>query len=257
MGPGPFAYASPQAIIFATPHLYLEQEPLLHVQELIPKWVAAVSVAPHTEEVAGNVVDALLQIAANHHLQPFIPADVWLWLGERPSLPPGCRGLLLGSSRDIFRMVQGFKDIGLLTSYLILIWSEHEPLDHDSFAEMRMSVSNDFDGVENSHHRAALVQRLDHILSKLSQESRGYRRKSDQYGELKKILQDADQEATVTEINRMPRSFIFFGPLTLMDLHRILLDVHVCSASPVSIILHLERFALSQADRFLYPRSVL
>ena len=105
-----------------------------------------------------------------------------------------------------------------------------------------MSVSNDFNGVENSHHRAALVQRLDHILSKLSQESRGYRRKLDQYGELRKILQDANQEATVTEIlNRMSCSFVFFSPLTLMDLHRIPLDVHVCSASPVSIILHLER----------------
>jgi hypothetical protein len=34
-------------------------------QDMVSKWVAATSVAPHTEEVARSVVDMLMQIADN------------------------------------------------------------------------------------------------------------------------------------------------------------------------------------------------
>jgi hypothetical protein len=91
-----FAYASPRAIVLAGPYIHWGQGRSVDAEDLISKWVAAVSVAPHTEEVAGSVVDTLLQIAANGDLRPSIPADVWLWLNERPSLHACLQRPLIG-----------------------------------------------------------------------------------------------------------------------------------------------------------------
>ena len=73
-------HASPRAVILVTAHLgwCWRIMPLADAQDLISKWVEAISVAPHTEEVVQSVVDTLLQIAVNPHLRPPIPADVWL-----------------------------------------------------------------------------------------------------------------------------------------------------------------------------------
>ena len=251
MGPGPFTHASPRAIILATPHLDLERESLSLVQDLIPKWVAAVSVAPHTEEFAGNVVDALLQIAANPDLRSLIPADVWLWLNERPSLPSESRGRLMGGRHDIFWTVRGLKNIGVLTSYLTLVW----PMNSDGdFAEMQMSVREDFNGIGAGRHRAELIQRVDDVLGESDWEPGDYRRI--QSREIKETLRELDREATEI-LNRMPHSFIFLDLPALMDLYRIPLDVYLCPASPVSIISHLERLASFSTGHFLHPQSVL
>lgn len=107
-------------------------------QDFVPEWVAAISAALPTEDVVGSVVDMLLQLAADPHLQSSIPADVWSWLNERPSLPSVCRGRYLGSGRDTVRAARAPDDIGILTSYLILACSEWEPLDRESFTEMRI-----------------------------------------------------------------------------------------------------------------------
>jgi len=231
-----FTYASPRAIILVTPYLDWGREPLSGSQDLISKWMATISLVPYTEEVAEGVVDMLLQIAPNPHLRSFIPADLWLRLNERRSLPPVCKGRRLGDNRDTVRTVREFNDIGILTSYLIMIWSEWKPLDGDGFAEMRTSVREDFDGVSsNGHHRAELIQRLDYILGELDRRSGGpdanlgddklWRNEierhspvmKDQYGELKRILQEVDQAATETP-NCMSPSFIFLSLLTLVDL---------------------------------------
>jgi hypothetical protein len=232
-----FTHASPRAIALVTPYLDLGSEPLSDAQDLIPKWAAAISMAPHTEEVVEGVVDTLLQIAANPHLRPSIPAEVWLWLNKRPSLPPVCRRRRLGDDRDIVRTVRGLNDIGILTSYLIMIWSEWEPLNSDGFAEMRTSVREDFNGIGMGCHRAELIQRLDYVLGELNRWPEHHHDSpvmKDQYGQLKKMLQELDREATEI-LNRMLHNFISLGPLTLMDLHRIPLYLHVCPASPVSI----------------------
>jgi len=89
-----------------------------------------------------------------------MPADVWLWLNERPSLPPFCKGRRLGGDHDTIRTVRTLDDFGVLASYLIVIWPEWKPLDEDGFSEMRMSVCEDFNGMGNGHHRAELIQRL-------------------------------------------------------------------------------------------------
>ena len=211
-------------------------------EDAISKWVAAISVAPHTEDVAASVVDALLQIAAKRNLRPFIPADVWLWLNERPSLPSVCPGLDRGVGGDVVRTVRGLNDIRVLTSYLIVVWSEHRRnIDSEGFVEMEVSAREDFNGIGMGCHRVELIQRLDHILGEPNRgpgiETR------DEYRKLKKILQDVDQEAAEI-LNRMSHSFIFLSLLTLTDLHRIPLHIHVCLAFPMPITSHLDRSTL-------------
>jgi hypothetical protein len=266
--------ASPQATVLAGPYIHWGQERSVDARDLISKWVIGISVAPHTEEVAGSVVDTLFQIAANRDLRSSIPTDVWLWLNERPPLPPACRGLLLASDGDIVLTVRALNDTGVLTSYLITIWSEWNPLVQSGFSEMRMSVREDFNAVGMDHHRTELIQRLDYILGELDRRSGppDVNLKDDwlwrdklrhcskdmkaQYGELKRILQEVGQEATEI-LNRMPHNSTFLGLLTLMDLHRIPLHLHVCPASTVPIISHLERLASFLANRSVHPQSIL
>ena len=222
-----FIYASPRAAVLAGPYARWQRESSnVDAEDLISKWAAAISVVPRTKEIAGSVVDALLQISANPHLRPSIPADLWLWLNERPSLPPTCSGLSWGCDRDIVRTVRALDNVGVLTSYLILIWSEWEPLDYGGgFAEMRMSVREDFRGTDMGCHRAEFIRRLDCILGELGRLSQDSDIRSedeklwheklgdnsedmmDRYGELKGILQEVDQGATETP-NRMPPSFV-------------------------------------------------
>jgi len=96
--------ASPRASVLAGPPINLQREISdADAEDLISKWMEAISEVSRTEEVAGSVVDALLQIAAHPHLRPFIPADLWLWLNKRPSLPPACGGLSRGCDCEIRR----------------------------------------------------------------------------------------------------------------------------------------------------------
>jgi len=264
-----FTHASTRVIILVTPRLGLATEQFSVAQDLISKWLATVAVAPHTEEVVRSVVIALLQIAANGDLWLSIPADVWLWFNERPSLPPTYPiDSMWKSDRDIVRTIRGLNDTGVLTSYLIMIWSKWETVSSVDYPEMRTSVREDFKGIGMGFHRAELIQRLDYVLGELDQrpgrfdiDNNLWRYKveghhspemKDDYEELKMILQEADQEATEI-LNRMPHRLIFLDLLTLTDLHRIPLYLHVCSASPVSIISHLERSALCETNRFVIP----
>jgi len=270
-----FIYGSPRAAVLAGPYIHWGWERLdADAEDPISKWTDAIPEVSRTEGVAGSVVDVLLQIATNPHLRPFIPADLWLWLNERPFLSPACSGLSWGYNYEVVQTVRALKDIGVLTSYLILIWSEWNPLRREiDFAEMRRSVCEDFKGIEMGRHRAELIQRLDYILRNLDWLSRHldirteYQKlwheelgnhsegMKDRYGELKGVLQEVDQEATEMP-NRMPPGFIILGLLILMDLHRISLDLHVCPASPVSISSHLERLARFSANRPVQPQSI-
>ena len=148
------------------------------------------------------MVDALLQIAFNPDLRPLIPADVWLWLNERPSLPSESRGHLVGGHHDIFQTVRGLNNIGVLTSYLSLVW----PMDSDGdFAETQMSVREDFNGVGAGRHQAELIQRVDEFLGESDWEPGDYRRVKSE--EIKGILRELDREATEI-LNRMPQFYL-------------------------------------------------
>jgi hypothetical protein len=247
-----FAYASPRAMVLLAPNMNLSWRSLPDSQDVISKWVAATSVAPHTEEVARNVVDMLMQLVPNYYLKPLIPAHVWLWLNERPSLPPAYMRRWSGGDFDTIWTIRGLNDIGILTSYLLLTWSEWESPGPSRFYEIRMSIREDFNGIGMGFHRAELIQRLDCILGGLD---RGYelgshlRTMKDEYGQLKRILQDVEA--------RTPHNFIFPGLLTLTDLYRIPLHFHVCPASPVSIISHLERSTSRDEPLYLFPFHII
>jgi len=212
-----FARASPRAAVLSGRYLCWRQEQSADAQNLISKWLAGISVVPHTEELAESVVDTLLQIAANPHLRPSIPADIWSWLNERPSLSFTCRGRSSAGDSDIVRTVRGLNNVGVLTSYLILVWSGSGSLNSNNFAEIRASFREDFNGVGMGDHRVELIQQLGLCISGESderserldldldldlednelqdnEESLQYQRA--RYIELKRILQQVDQEAT-------------------------------------------------------------
>jgi len=252
-----FTHGSPRAVALAGPYIHWGQGQSVDTQGLVSKWVGGISVAPRTKEVARSVVDTLLQIAANPHLRPLIPSDIWSWLNVRPSLPPGCGGLSWGRDRDVIRTVRALGDIEILVSYLILIWSKSRLLDSDGYAEIQISICEDFKGIDMGHHRAELIQRLDSIS--INQPSAAiteffWRRTRGQYQEFKRVLQEVDQKATET-LNRMPSSFIFLSMLTPVGLYRII-HLHVCPASPVSVTSCLGRLALFEINRVTYSLSI-
>jgi len=252
-------YGSPRAIALAGPYIDWGQGQSVDAQGLVSRWAARISAVPRTEEVAGSVVDTLLQIAANPHLLPSIPPDVWSWLNERPSLPHACRGLILGCNNDIVRTVRALDDTEILTSYLVTIWTERRPLDYDNSAEMQISVCEDFKGIGVGYHRAELIQRLESILTLLSLNGTipewVFVRVGNPYQDLKRVLQEVDRKATGI-LNRMPSNFIFLSMLTLMGLHRTLPHLHVCPASPVSITSRLGRLTLFEINHFFYSHSI-
>jgi len=92
--------------------------------DLIRAWAETASAIPKEEEVAPSVVDALLQIVYWKLLPPGNHGDVWSWLSLRPSLPPICKGRNLGSHPVVMQQVRGLKDIEILKSYFLVVWSE-------------------------------------------------------------------------------------------------------------------------------------
>jgi len=76
------------------------------------------------KEVAPSVVDALLQIVWFGSLPPGDYDDVWSWLILQPSILPICEGRRVGSHLGVIRRVRRLRDIGILKSYLLLVWSE-------------------------------------------------------------------------------------------------------------------------------------
>ena len=140
---------------------------LKHRQHAVTRWAGAVSTVPYTEELGQNVVDTLLQIASEPHLQPYIPVQIWLWLKKQPSLPPKCRGRSLGTMGQVLRRVRELGDVELLESYFLLVWSEWDIVcDLD---EMHTSIREDFGGIGMWRHREVLIKQLDCVLRQLDQ----------------------------------------------------------------------------------------
>ena len=189
--------ASPRAIVLASPHILRYQ--LGDMGDLIRCWIAATSRVLYSEEVAQGVVDMLLQIAAQNGPQ-YIPVDLWSWLIKRPSLPPICLGRDSGTDNSVVEAVRALKNIEVLKSYLLLVWSEWDILYPDDFDKICTLIREDFGGIEMRHHRTDLVQRLDHVLGQLDrglehfqQHKQGFhqlhlQRGKDQYREFRETL---------------------------------------------------------------------
>jgi len=157
-------HGSPKlAAILASPHLPWDQ--FTNSENSIHLWAAAASAVPYTNHIGQSVIDTLLRIACEPPLQPHIPVGVWSWLNKRPSLSPVCRGRYLGSSPDVLQIVRALGDIEILTSYLLLVWSEWDHLQGPN--EMAISIREDFRGTQMARHREDLLRHLDHVLGQL------------------------------------------------------------------------------------------
>ena len=198
-----FSQASPRAIVLASP--YIPWGRLTERGDLIQWWAATASAIPYTEEVAQSVVSTLLQVAHWDNLAQFIPVDLWVWLTKRPSLPPICEGRRTGTYGFVIKMIRALEDIEVLKSYLLLVWSEWDT--PNGFDEMCTLIREDFGGIGTGHHRADLIQRLDHVLGQLDRgleylnQQNHYLHEPDiqtmkaLYGNLKGILLGASMEA--------------------------------------------------------------
>jgi len=158
--------ATPRTIILASPHIRWRE--LRGRWDLVQQWATAASAVPYTDEVGKSVVDALFQIASVDRLAYHIPVDIWSWLTKRPPLPPNCLGRYVATRSLIVEAVRTFKDIELLKSYFLLVWSEWDELrDNHGYNRMCASIRQDFAGIEVRPHRAELTQRLDVVLDEL------------------------------------------------------------------------------------------
>ena len=189
----------------------------------VTRWGAEVLAAPYTEKLGRSVVHTLLRIAYNRQLLPFIPADVWALLKKQPSLPPIREGWWMETEGHIICRVREFRDVELLKSYFLLVWSEWDYVCSSSLREMRTSIREDLGGIEMWHHRAVLVKRLDHILRQLDKGLEHLKQHKPslgeyyiavaraRYGSLKNVLLKVDREA----LTRTPfRSITIFDLLT-------------------------------------------
>ena len=178
-----------------------------HNETMVIRWAAAASTVPYTEVVGQSVVDALLQIASVDSLRPHIPVGVWAWLKKRPSLPPVCYGRSRGTTINVVRHVRALGDIEVLKSYLLLVWSEWDPISSRSggLAEMEVAIREDFGGIGMGCHREDLIKHLDHVLGQLDQRleylkehraglhERNVQWTKEKYWKLKGVLLDVDR----------------------------------------------------------------
>ena len=152
---------------------------------------------------------------------------------------------------DVVCQVRALGDIGVLKSYLLLLWSEWYHIDYWSggLAEMRASIREDFGGIGMGHHRGDLIEQLDYFLEQLNSRWVIYaaiiegpvntiQSTKELYEELKRLLLEVDGEAMKT-LYRMPLWLICFGLLTPVDIYRVSLNLHVLSTSPVPIATYL------------------
>jgi hypothetical protein len=173
----------------------------------IARWATQVLAVPYSEKVGWSVVSTLLQLAKTETLRPYIPIDIWALVKQQPSLPPVCGGRDSGNDRALVHHVRGLEDLNILKSYFLLVWSEWSILDDSGFAEMQVSIREDFGGIGMLRHRADLIKRLDHVLTELGRglgHLRTHRPRigrthvllgKKQYGALRKALLEADQKA--------------------------------------------------------------
>jgi len=217
----------------------------------VTRWTEAVLAVPcYTEEVGQRVVDALLQIASNIYIQPYIPVNIWAWLKKRPSLPPVCSGRKMGTWHHVIPRVRQLGDIEILESYLLLVWSEWNVAYQGGFIEMCTSIREDLGGIGMGCHREVLINRLDYVLGQLDRGLEHLKQRNPLLGEdhipeariqyegLREVLLEVGREASEI-LTRTPFRLInLFNLLTSADVHRVSLDVHLCASSPVPVVAH-------------------
>ena len=213
-------------------------------EDTVTRWAATASAAPYTEEVCESVVDALLRIASVDSLRPYIPFGIWAWLKKRPYLRDGPFGSDR-SRRDVIRHIRTLEDIEILTSYFLLVLSNYRyfGVEFGGFAEMRISIHEDFGGIGVGRHREDLIKKLDRVIKEAHEWTRPDVQTIERCGELKRALVDLDRDAVKILTRASPR-LVIFGLLTPVDTYRIPLDLHVHLASSGPVVSHLGNIVL-------------
>jgi hypothetical protein len=194
--------ASSRAIVLVLP--YIRWGRSTDKEDLIQRWAAAASAISYTEdeEVVRSVVDVLLQIASRCKLLPHIPTETWSWLTKWPDLPSVYLGRRVGTCAHVVKAVRALKDIEILKSYFLLVWSNWSPLGSSGcrsgcpplhtipesilirylpdvpddtlssylsggFYEMWVSIQEDFGGIGMGDHRTVLLGVLEFTLQQL------------------------------------------------------------------------------------------
>ena len=160
-----------------------------------------------------------------------------------PSYMPGTTG------QDMVHHIRGLRDIQLLKSYFLLVWSEWDYPFFRALVEMRGIIREEFCGIAMWQDREDPTKRLDHVLSQLD---RGleYLRQCDpqnledhvtdvrfKYEQLKEVLAEKDKEAVKT-LSSTPLNLILSMKM-LMIVCRISHDRRLCPAPSLPVISHL------------------
>ena len=144
-------------------------------------------------------------------------------------------------------MIRALKDIEVLKSYLLLVWSEWD-ISCD-FSETCTSIRENFGGIGMGHHRADLIQRLDHVLGQLDCRLDHLNRQNhylnegdiqemkDRHRKLKEILPETNIEGITRTC--YPKVMLL-SILTQVDIHRIPRNIYVRTSPPMSIVSHLD-----------------
>jgi len=217
------------------------------------------------------VVDALLQIASVGDLNPHIPVDLWAWLKRQSSLPPVCSRRSAGTTYEAVRKIRELGDVEILKSHLLLVWSEWVFIPPSGFTEMRTSIREDLAGIGMFRHREVLMEGLDRVIAGIGteghqevlaerlsfdiqlfdREAGHYSRDNvftgafrvlearGQYGVLEGVLLNVDRRA-LKVLTSTPFGLVnLFNLLTPVGFHRIPLDVHLCTPSPMPVVARL------------------
>jgi len=246
-----FDEASPNSlnrvIVLVSPHVHWETWGFN--KTAVTRWAAAALAVPYTELVGQCVVDALLQLASIDSLRPYIPIGIWAWLDKQPPLPCVYSSLHKGTKEtkgDVVRGVRALRDVDILKSYLLLVWLKSDFLRKSGFTEMCASIREDFSGIGMGCHREDLIKQLDHVLERLGQESGSHQKhmllsglykpvEDTRYRKLKEALLEVDREALEILTRKSSRLTDHFDLLTPIDVHRIPLNICLCTPSPMSI----------------------
>ena len=210
-----------RVILLATPYAWQDRGP--RSEDEVARWALAVSAVPYTEEVGEFVVRALLPVAVDDSLRCCVPANVWVWLKKLPS-PLNVPTWQWEITRfGVVHHIRRLGDIEILKSYLVIAWQDRVSLDTSGFAEMKVSIMEDFAGVGMSHHRRDLIKELEEVRAPRYQGDRiEERRKMPmrkgssrparlEYEELKELLLQVDMEAEKTLTSALLKSSFFWS----------------------------------------------
>ena len=207
---------------------------------MMQHWIAAAFGLPDTEDVRKSVVETLLQMAYDDELRPHIPVVAWEWLKKRPVLRREGPTISRRTSEGFFETVRNLGDIGVITSYLLLVWSEWNNLDDRDREEMQRLIREQLDGIHAAGYRADLVRRLDHILPQFDRgwesvyppgyftDDETFMRAKEWYEGFRRDLLQLDEETSKILAGTLPRAVTGF---------RLLMHMHVQDLVPPSCVL--------------------